>query len=53
MKVFLGGTVNDSTWRDIIIPKLKIDYFNPKVIEWNEEAYLHETESEEKDTKKK
>ena len=29
MKVFLGGTQNDSTWRDNIIPRLEIDYFNP------------------------
>jgi len=42
MKVFLGGTVNNSTWRDEIIPLLKIDYFNPVVKEWNEEAMQRE-----------
>ena len=30
-KVFLGGTCNESTWRDELIKKLKIDYFNPVV----------------------
>ena len=30
-KVFLGGTCNNSTWRDELIPQLKIDYFNPVV----------------------
>lgn len=34
IKVFLGGTCNDSTWRDRLIPKLKIDYFNPVVDDW-------------------
>jgi len=42
MKVFLGGTVADSSWRDQIIPKLKVDYFNPVVPEWNEKAYQQE-----------
>jgi hypothetical protein len=32
--VFLGGTCNDTTWRDKIIPKLDIDYFNPVVENW-------------------
>ena len=38
-KVFLGGTVNNSTWRDEMIPLLEIDYFNPVVEDWTEEAY--------------
>lgn len=38
-KVFLGGTVNGSMWRDYVMPQLKIDYFNPVVEEWNEAAY--------------
>ena len=33
-KVFLGGTCNDSTWRDELIPMLDIDYFNPVVKDW-------------------
>lgn len=33
-KVFLGGTCNNSIWRDKVIPKLTIDYFNPVVDDW-------------------
>ena len=42
MKVFLGGTCNDSTWRDQLIPNLHIDYFNPVVPDWTEECYKRE-----------
>ena len=42
MKVFLGGTVNHSTWRNYIIPRLNIAYFNPVVAEWTEEALERE-----------
>lgn len=42
MKVFLGGTINGSRWRDELISKLEIDYFNPVVDEWNEKAQLNE-----------
>lgn len=38
MEVFLGGTCNDSQWRETLIPMLKCDYFNPVVKDWNEEA---------------
>ena len=41
-KVFLGGTCNNSTWRDELIPMLKIDYFNPVVDEWTEDDYKKE-----------
>lgn len=37
--VFLGGTCNNSTWRNKLIPMLKVSYFNPVVDDWNEEAY--------------
>lgn len=46
-RVFLGGTVNGSKWRDKIQPELKLEYYNPVVEVWNEEAYqqeLHERE---------
>ena len=46
-KVFLGGTVNDSSWRDEMIPKLKIDYFNPIVEEWTDEAFQNELKERE------
>ena len=42
MKVFLGGTCNESTWRDDLIKELKIDYFNPVVPDWTEECYQQE-----------
>ena len=42
MKVFLGGTCNESTWRDKMIDVLEINYFNPVVDDWNEEAYQQE-----------
>lgn len=47
MKVFLGGTCNNTTWRDELIKKLKIDYFNPVVDDWNEEAYRRELQERE------
>lgn len=37
-KVFLGGTCNSSTWREQLIPLLKIDYFNPVVENWTPEC---------------
>jgi hypothetical protein len=42
MKVFLGGTCNGSKWRNVLSPKLKIDYFNPVVDDWTEEDYQNE-----------
>ena len=39
--VFLGGTCNNSTWREELISKLdsdKIEAFNPVVEDWTEEA---------------
>lgn len=33
-RVFLGGTCNNSTWRDSLIPHLNLDYFNPVVEDW-------------------
>jgi hypothetical protein len=47
MKVFLGGTINGSKWRDELIPKLKIDYFNPVVDDWDEDAQLREEQEKE------
>ena len=42
MKVFLGGTVAGSKWRDYMMPKLKVDYFNPVVEVWTEEDQKRE-----------
>lgn len=41
-KVFLGGTCNDSTWRNDLIQKLQIDYFNPVVENWTPECQEEE-----------
>ena len=41
-KVFLGGTINGSKWRDRVTEKLKIDFFNPVVDDWNEDSYVTE-----------
>ncbi len=41
-KVFLGGTCNGSTWRDEIIPRLNIEYFNPVVEDWTPECQAEE-----------
>lgn len=45
--VFLGGTCNESTWREELIEKLKVPYFNPVVEDWNEEAQKREIEERE------
>jgi len=37
-RCFLGGTCNESTWRDKLIKKLDIDYFNPVVEDWTPEC---------------
>lgn len=42
MKVFLGGTCNESTWRDQLIPMLTIDYYNPVVPDWTPECQAEE-----------
>ena len=47
MKVFLGGTVNGSKWRDELIAGLEIDYFNPVVDRWDEKAMLNEEHEKE------
>ncbi len=38
MKVFLGGTCNESKWREKIMPLLMCDYFNPVVEDWTPEC---------------
>lgn len=47
MEVFLGGTCNDSKWREALIPHLTCDYFNPVVEDWTEEAQQIEIEKRE------
>lgn len=42
MKVFLGGTMNKSQWREQMIANLECDYFNPMVDSWDEKAQKEE-----------
>lgn len=45
IKVFLGGTCNDSNWRQDLINKLDdrvVDYFNPVVDDWTPECMKEE-----------
>lgn len=44
MEVFLGGTCNNSLWRNSLIPHLECEYFNPVVDDWTEEAQKIEIE---------
>ena len=46
-KVFLGGTCAESTWREELINKLTIDYFNPVVEDWTEECMVEERKQRE------
>lgn len=46
-KVFLGGTCNNSTWREELIPLLSIDYFNPVVEDWTPECMEEELKQRE------
>lgn len=41
-KVFLGGTCNGSLWREELIPRLNIKFFNPVVPEWTAECQIEE-----------
>ena len=47
MKVFLGGTCNESTWRDELIPLLECEYFNPVVEDWTPECMAEEVRQRE------
>jgi hypothetical protein len=46
-KVFLGGTCNNSQWRDNLILTLNIDYFNPVVDDWTPECQQREVKERE------
>lgn len=48
-KIFLGGTCNNSTWRENLIKLIQIDYFNPIVEDWTSECQI--IEMDEKDNK--
>lgn len=42
---FLGGTVNGSTWRERLIPRLTTSYFNPVVQDWTIEDRAREEQA--------
>lgn len=46
-RVFLGGTCANSDWRQRLIPMLDIDYFDPVVDDWTEEAQREEVRQRE------
>ena len=46
-KVFLGGTCNNSSWREDLISKLEIDYFDPVVDDWTPECMEEELKQRE------
>jgi len=46
-KVFLGGTCANSEWREKLIPKLNIEYFNPVVSNWTPECQTEELKQRE------
>ena len=44
-RIFLGGTCNESTWREKFIKNInnnKYECFNPVVDDWDEKAYQNE-----------
>lgn len=47
MKVFLGGTCNESNWRNRIITMLDVDYFNPVVEDWTPDCMKEELKQRE------
>ena len=47
MKVFLGGTCSGYRWRNVLIPMLKCDYYNPIVKNWSEADRLREVQERE------
>ena len=45
--MFLGGTCNNSAWRENLIPLLDIDYFNPVVDDWTPDCMAEEIKQRE------
>ena len=41
-KVFLGGTCNESKWRETLVKNLDIEYFNPVVDDWTPDCMTEE-----------
>ena len=47
MRVFLGGTCNESKWRNRIIPMLEVGFFNPVVADWTPDCMAEEIKQRE------
>lgn len=47
-KVFLGGTCNESQWRNELISQLDIDWFNPVVTDWTLDCQEEEIKQRQK-----
>ena len=47
MRVFLGGTCNESTWRPELIALLEIEYFDPVVEDWTPACQAREIQERE------
>lgn len=46
-KIFLGGTCNNSTWREVIQDNVQVKMFNPVVYDWTEEMQVIEATEKE------
>lgn len=46
-KIFLGGTCNNSTWRERLIDIVQVDFFNPVVEDWTTECQKNEMDEKE------
>lgn len=46
-RIFLGGTCNNSTWRDELMPVVQVDMFNPVVADWTPECQANEMDEKE------
>lgn len=46
-KIFLGGTCNNTTWRDQIEELVQVEMFNPVVDDWTEECQAIEIDEKE------
>lgn len=46
-KVFLGGTCSGYNWRQVLIPMLRCNYYNPIVKNWSESDRLREVHERE------
>ena len=46
-RIFLGGTCNNSTWRNELMQSVQVDMFNPVVEDWTPECQQNEMDEKE------